>query len=81
MGYTSLQRNFTGTQRISVQNIIVDTHKATKFSRVYQMKNLLDVSESNTRFEGNISRHIVHFKKTIINASAKIIKNVKPQGR
>ena len=74
-GSSSFASNFNFTTGITVQNITVYTHEATKFSRVFELKTLFGNSRVDT------SNNCLLIGETAIDVTAKIIKNTKPQTR
>ena len=78
---TGFLKNYNFTSNVNVRNITINTHEATKYTRVFEMKSLLE----NQSFAGFSLRHssIVDPKLSyqIIKIDSMIIKNAMKQSR
>ena len=72
---SSVLENFNISTKVIVQNIIVNTHEATKFSRVCEMKTFLEISRLDPL------KQSLPFGEIITNVTTKILKNTKTQTR
>ena len=72
---SSTLNTFNLSTGVIVQNIIVNIHEATKYSRVFELKTFFEISRLDTSQQG------IPFEENIMNITTKILKNAKTKTR